>query len=1214
MKMSRKLKTACGLAALLCAATAWGEALDASLFAHSALLRFSGYTLASPLENFPVLVRLAEGSPSGFSYADCAQDAFRFADLDGNALPHDVETWNPEGTSLVWVSVPSLERGMVIRFLHGATATAALPANDPAAVWTRAQYAGVWHMAEASGTVADAAGNGLVATPIKSAANLGAVEGVIGNGRTTGSSTAKDGYLSVPSYDALGIGSTFTISGWVKAEAGGSYPRLFSRKKSYTDANGWEIELANNTTVSCTVRAAYNNTFGVTLPDLANTWRHLAFAYANTSCTVYGDGAARATGGVAATAPDNGVPLAIGASGGGGSTFYGAFDEVRLRRVASSADWIQTEYASAHEADFATWMTTDDDATVYVTATAGTGGTVAIGDGAPVAAVQSEGATFGAQTTTTLTAQADEGYHFFRWTGDTLRISSGDPSAPTITVTTRLGAALTAEFISTANGGYIVVTNAFDHPSGGFTTASYAKVAGSIFSNQTDCVIAFAAPEEAPAGLREFRHDKPSRTTFTTDWGLFTSFAVGTSAETREGVACAAEARTGLTGTATLTYAGSWYVPAAGAYAFRMNMTGAGRLVIDNAIVLQQTTAKTAVAVRDVALAKGWHNLYIVFTASSGAIGPADAAVNGLLYSAANADLAVDPAAGAPFATEEGENGHRFSTAFNGVFVPSLWAAGGDVVLDCANALGDVRIAGQWGSTAHAFTIANLPAGRVVELGRPNALNSDRGWVGWQSLEDWAYVDWSRTTLPAGVTVRFTGMAVVDAALPTTWTLGARAFLATSVPDFFGFVANGSTDYTFPDELVYLQVVGSKVLGDTVKLHVPDNCALGYMGGYLDLENYGKKLPIRAYGSSNTFKNDVELIGNNSGLNETLTWDGGSTWQGAVTGAGYANITGWGRRMILDGPVTANLLSASQLACRILLRPPADAAASRIDSVYITSEGSAKTADNQSYSTPEVFYCPRGEGAPALEIGTLSVGGATWTPSLSKQKRGGSALGTCSNNTVRVRALSGSGVHLRTSIPGGATDEKPEGAYGPGNFEIGEITSATTIYVSSNANVTVTNVNKAMAVRYDTLAGCVNDATLDIKGACAASTVVAPDVASLPARLTGFVGEVTIEDTAEATWPITIDFARTAPNHGGCDGSGTLVAAPAQGKITVAFEGRDPTAGDYGLLRFTEGGDLLANWTIETPTYYARHSVTPMKDATGLWLRVRRSGGVLILR
>ena len=70
----------------------------------------SGYTGSTPLENFPVLVRISPTRISGFAYADCASGGadISFKDANGNALDFEIDTWNASGESLVWVKVPSL--------------------------------------------------------------------------------------------------------------------------------------------------------------------------------------------------------------------------------------------------------------------------------------------------------------------------------------------------------------------------------------------------------------------------------------------------------------------------------------------------------------------------------------------------------------------------------------------------------------------------------------------------------------------------------------------------------------------------------------------------------------------------------------------------------------------------------------------------------------------------------------------------------------------------------------------------------------------------------------------------------------------------------------------------------------------------------------------------------------------------------------------------
>ena len=60
----------------------------------------------------PVLVRISESIP-GFSYADLKSDGsdIAFGVECGGELtiyPHEIETWDRDGVSLVWVKVPML--------------------------------------------------------------------------------------------------------------------------------------------------------------------------------------------------------------------------------------------------------------------------------------------------------------------------------------------------------------------------------------------------------------------------------------------------------------------------------------------------------------------------------------------------------------------------------------------------------------------------------------------------------------------------------------------------------------------------------------------------------------------------------------------------------------------------------------------------------------------------------------------------------------------------------------------------------------------------------------------------------------------------------------------------------------------------------------------------------------------------------------------------
>lgn len=112
---------------------------------------------SADVANVPVAVRLSE-SITGFSYSDFQVENggdLLFTDDGGNVLPHEIEKWNTSGESIVWVRVPKFGAGRRIYAYYGGEAVA----QNAAAVWSG--YTGVWHMNEASGTVADATGNGL---------------------------------------------------------------------------------------------------------------------------------------------------------------------------------------------------------------------------------------------------------------------------------------------------------------------------------------------------------------------------------------------------------------------------------------------------------------------------------------------------------------------------------------------------------------------------------------------------------------------------------------------------------------------------------------------------------------------------------------------------------------------------------------------------------------------------------------------------------------------------------------------------------------------------------------------------------------------------------------------------------------------------------------------------------------------------------------------
>ena len=345
---------------LFSAALAAGLAASAGAaddFAMAVPFTTSGYRGAAPLANFPVLVRLSTAI-EGFDYADVGTGTnLLFKDAAGTVLPHEVDTWDDAGTSLVWVRVPSLTAATTFTMFYGGSDIE--ESNTPADVWTGADYVGVWHMDEADGIVTDATGHGLTATPTPAGGASASVryagDAPVGHARQTGTSATKC-YLSVPSYDSFNVGDTFTMSGWVRlTENVANNPRLFSRKETYNSNNGWEIEMATASPASFQARGAARDKDqckGAFSPNLQNRWTHVALVYDGSTCTVYSNGYELVSGTVT-PATDNGLPLSIGCdSDGSEANVRGAFDECRLLDAAASSDWIAAEYATVADAAF----------------------------------------------------------------------------------------------------------------------------------------------------------------------------------------------------------------------------------------------------------------------------------------------------------------------------------------------------------------------------------------------------------------------------------------------------------------------------------------------------------------------------------------------------------------------------------------------------------------------------------------------------------------------------------------------------------------------------------------------------------------------------------------------------------------------------------------------------------------------------------------------
>ena len=160
--MIKYIKNHAIIAAVAACATlaANAEVIEPAAYERSFTITFPGYSGSETLTDFPVLVKISP-ERNYFDYSACKVAGggdLRFADADGNLLASEVDTWNPDGESLVWVKVPSFNTSTVITAYYGNGNPDPVTASE---VWSNG-YVGVWHLNESAVPLADSSGK---ATP-----------------------------------------------------------------------------------------------------------------------------------------------------------------------------------------------------------------------------------------------------------------------------------------------------------------------------------------------------------------------------------------------------------------------------------------------------------------------------------------------------------------------------------------------------------------------------------------------------------------------------------------------------------------------------------------------------------------------------------------------------------------------------------------------------------------------------------------------------------------------------------------------------------------------------------------------------------------------------------------------------------------------------------------------------------------------------------------
>ena len=309
---------------------------DLGFWSGKSRLTCSGYDKAEALAEFPLLVRLSPAAASGFSY-DQLSDPVSGTDLrftiDGsNALPREIDTWNTNGESLIWVRLPALASAAdsLEMVWGGDFHTGSTIPWDAAAL-------GVWHLGQpnapdsttnrfhgqAFGTVTPAAG------PLGGACDF----------------VRNASYIDAGSNAVFTFGTNdFTLSAWLESDPIASYEGFMGTYAGSPKGFMFMLNNATNNILDFYCSNAYSPS-AAAVPD--GQWVHVAYQRAGTNAFYYINGVRVAR--VAPLPVNAGGSFQIGAGGASWNTyrFDGRLDEVRVDAAARSSNWLWAAWFQA---------------------------------------------------------------------------------------------------------------------------------------------------------------------------------------------------------------------------------------------------------------------------------------------------------------------------------------------------------------------------------------------------------------------------------------------------------------------------------------------------------------------------------------------------------------------------------------------------------------------------------------------------------------------------------------------------------------------------------------------------------------------------------------------------------------------------------------------------------------------------------------------------
>ncbi|MBN2325423.1 MAG: DUF2341 domain-containing protein [Spirochaetes bacterium] len=314
-------------------------------------LTFDNSAQAENLVLFPVLVRL-DGTRIDYAKTRDGGQDIRFVDSDLTALSFEIELWNEEGESFVWVEIPQIDGGSNEDFIWIYYGNQSAPdGQDPAGVWDNG-FLGVWHLNDSIDPVTDSTSagnhctnNGAAYTP------SGALDGAFSfNGNGDAVEASSHTYV---------FSEEMTLEAWFRYSGPGTgSPRILEISKTGNadshclapDSDGslraWAESATGSRVAAVDDPADYDD----------GAWHYMVYTYENPDGILYVDGNVTDTASGSSSDLDDCQYFIIGAVSDASTQyahsdheFDGLVDEVRVSDTARTADWLNAQFLSMND-------------------------------------------------------------------------------------------------------------------------------------------------------------------------------------------------------------------------------------------------------------------------------------------------------------------------------------------------------------------------------------------------------------------------------------------------------------------------------------------------------------------------------------------------------------------------------------------------------------------------------------------------------------------------------------------------------------------------------------------------------------------------------------------------------------------------------------------------------------------------------------------------